>query len=104
MKRNIVEFTRESDTPDADFSHLRGEAVLKKLLRRYPEAKASLERAHTILRDETNYAAAMHRVAYSLNEGRVEAFISYRVGVDADAARTVADVFRALSARQVEVT
>lgn len=104
MKRNLVEFTRESDTPDADFSHLRGEAVLKRLLQRYPESRVNLERAHTVLRDEADYGAAMHRVAYSLHEGRVNAFISYRVGVDDDAARTVAEVFTALSARKVDVT
>jgi hypothetical protein len=46
----------------------------------------------------------MHRVAYSLHEGRILAFISYRVGVDAEAARTVAEVFRALSSQQVTVT
>ena len=104
MKRNIIEFTRASDTPDADFSHLRGEAVLHKLLRRYPGDAASLERAHELLRDDPNYAPAMHRVAYSLHEGRIRAFISYRVGVDAEAARTVAEVFRALSGQKVAVT
>ncbi len=104
MKPHIVEFTRQSDTPDADFSHIRGEAVLQKLLRRYPDDRTNLERAHAILRDDANYAPAMHRVARSLHEGRISAFISYRVGVDAAAARTVAEVFRALSARQVEVT
>jgi hypothetical protein len=104
MQRNIIEFTRASDTPDADFSHLRGVEVLHKLLRRYPADAAKLERAHGVLKGEPNYAPAMHRVAYSLHEGRIRAFISYRVGVDAEAARTVAEVFRALSSQQVTVT
>ena len=104
MKRNIIEFTRASDTPDADFSHVRGEAVLDKLLRRYPGDAESLARAHQLLQDEPNYAPAMNRVAHSLHEGRIQAFISYRVGIDAEAARTVADVFRALSGNQVSVT
>lgn len=104
MKKNIIEFTRVSDTPDADFSHLRGEAVLQKLVRRYPADADRLARAHELLRDEPNYAPAMHRVANSLHEGCIRAFISYRVGVDADAARTVTEVFRALSANKVGVT
>ena len=54
MKPHIVEFTRQSDTPDADFSHIRGEAVLQKLLRRYPDDRTNLERAHAILRDDAN--------------------------------------------------
>ena len=104
MHRSIIEFTRASDTPDADFSHVRGEAVLHKLLRRYPGDAASLERAHALLRDDPNYAPAMHRVAYSLHEGCIRAFVSYRVGVDAEAARTVSEVLRALSGQKVEVT
>lgn len=104
MKRNIIDFTRVSDKPDADFSHLRGEEVLDKLLRRYPGDFANLKRAHEALKDDPNYAQAMHRVAHSLHDGRIRAFISYRVGVDAEAARTVAEVFRALSAQKVAVT
>lgn len=104
MKRNVIEFTRATDTPDADFSHLRGEAVLDKLLRRYPDQDRALRRAHDRLRDEPGYAAAMHRVAFSLQEGRIRLFISYRVGVDADAARAVAEVFRVLSLGRVQVT
>jgi hypothetical protein len=104
MKRNIIDFTRLSDKPDADFSHLRGEEVLHKLLRRYPGDATNLERAHEALKDEPNYAQAMHRVAHSLHDGRIRAFISYRVGVDAEAARTVAEVFRALSGQKVAVT
>jgi hypothetical protein len=104
MTRTVIEFTRDSDMPDADFSHLRGGDVLHKLLRRYPNDAACLNRAHEQLADDPNYAAAMHRVAYSLHEGRIRAFISYRVGADTEAARTVADVFRALSARKVAVT
>lgn len=104
MKRNIVDFTRASDQHDADFSPLRGEEVLSKLLRRYPGDAENLERAHEALKDDPNYAKAMHRVAYSLHDGRLRAFISYRVGADAEAARTVAEVFRALSAQKVAVT
>lgn len=104
MTRTLIEFTRDSDTPDADFSHLRGGGVLHKLLRRYPNDAACLNRAHQLLADDPNYAAAMHRVAYSLHEGSIRAFISYRVGVDTEAARTVADVFRALSANKVAIT
>lgn len=104
MQRQLIKFTRRSDAPDADFSHLRGEAVLEKLLRSHPGDAAGLQRAHRLLRDEPNYAPAMHRVAHSLHEGSIRAFISYRVGVDAEAARTIAEIFRALSMRKVEVT
>ena len=104
VKRNIIEFTRSSDTPDADFSHLRGEEVMHKLLRRYPGDAASLARAHELLKDDPNYAPAMHRVAHSLHEECIRVFLSYRAGVDADAARTVAYVFRSLSANKVRVT
>ena len=104
MKRNIIEFTRASDTPDADFSHVRGEAVLDKLLRRYPADAERLRRAHELLVEEPNYAPAMHRVANSLHEGLIRVFISYRAGLDVAAARAVAEVFRTLSAGKVEVT
>ena len=104
MKRNIIEFTRSSDTPDADFSHVRGEAVLDKLLRRYPTEADSLRRAHDLLYLEPNYAPAMHRVANSLHEGLIRMFISYRAGLDVAAARAVAEVFRTLSAGKVAVT
>ena len=104
MKRNIIEFTRSSDTPDADFSHVRGEAVLDKLLRRYPADAEGLQRAHELLVQEPNYAPAMHRVANSLHEGLIRMFISYRAGLDVAAARAVAEVFRTLSAGKVEVT
>lgn len=104
MKRNVIEFTRASDTPDANFSHLRGEAVLDKLLRRYPAHDDALRRAHVLLFGEPHYAPAMHRVAISLNEGLIRMFISYRAGPDVAAARAVADEFRRLSAGKVEVT
>lgn len=104
MKRNIIEFTRGSDTPDADFSHLRGEEVMRKLIRRYPGDASRLARAHELLKDDPNYAPAMHRVAHSFHEGCIRVFLSYRAGVDAEAARTVADVFRELSAQKVRVT
>lgn len=104
MKRNIIEFTRETDSPQADFSHLRGEAVLGKLLRRHPDDERCLKRAHELLGDDPHYATAMHRVAYSLHEGFIRAFISYRADLDAAAARTVADVFRRLSGGRVDVT
>lgn len=104
MKRNVIEFTRASDTPDADFSHLRGEAVLDKLLRRYPAHADALRRAHLLLFGEPNYAPAMHRVANSLNEGLIRMFISYRAGPDVAAARAVAEEFRRLSAGKIEIT
>ena len=104
MKRNIIEFTRASDTPDADFSNVRGEAVLDKLIRRYPSDAKCLRRAHELLIEEPNYAPAMHRVANSLHEGLIRMFISYRAGLDVAAARAVAEVFRTLSAGKVEVT
>ncbi len=104
MKRNVIEFTRATDSPQADFSHLRGEAVLGKLLRRHPDDERCLKRAHELLGDDPHYATAMHRVAYSLHEGFVRAFISYRADLDAAAARTVAETFRRLSRGRVDVT
>lgn len=104
MKRNSIEFTRASDTPDADFSNVRGEAVLDKLLRRYPANTDRLRRAHELLDQEPNYAPAMHRVANSMHEGLIRMFISYRAGLDVAAARAVAEVFRTLSAGKVAVT
>jgi hypothetical protein len=104
LKRNVIEFTRASDTPDADFSQLRGGAVLDKLLRRYPAHADALRRAHELLFGEPGYAPAMHRVANSLNEGLIRMFISYRAGPDLEAARAVAEEFRRLSAGKIEVT
>lgn len=104
MKRNIIEFTRASDTSDAEFSHLRGEAVLGKLLRRHPDDASVLQGAHELLQDDPNYAAAMHRVAKTLHDGCVRVFISYRVGIDSAAARTVAEIFQSLSGGRVLVT
>lgn len=104
MKRNLVEFIRASDTSDAAFSHLRGEAVLGKLLRRHPDDATVLQRAHELLQDDPNYAAAMHRVAKSLQDGYIRVFISYRVGIDSAAARTVAEIFQSLSGGRVVVT
>ena len=101
---NVVEFTRVTDPTDAQFSHLRGEEVLQKLLRRYPNDRDSLQRAHQRLKGDPSYGPAMHRAAQSLHEGRIRAFISYREGLDAEAARAVADVFRELSAGKVAVT
>jgi len=101
---SVVEFTRNTDAVDADFSHVRGEEVFGKLLRRYPADAESLRRASQRLKGDPNYGPAMHRVAQSLHENRIRAFISYREGVDADAARAVADVFRELSAGRVTVT
>ena len=46
----------------------------------------------------------MHRAAESLYEGRIHAFVSYRIGVDTEAARAVADVLRELSSQRVTVT
>jgi hypothetical protein len=104
VKRNNIEFTRASDTPDAVFSHVRGGGVLDKLLRRYPADTDLLRRAHELLDQEPNYAPAMHRVANSLHEGLIRTFISYRAGLDVAAARAVAEVFRTLSAGKVAVT
>ena len=104
MKRNLIEFTRSTDAPDADFSRLRGEEVLDKLMRRYPDDAHKLLRAHERLKGDLNYATAMHRAAQSLHEGRIRAFISYRSATDADAARAIADVFRTLSAGKVTVS
>lgn len=104
MRQNVIEFTRASDLPDADFSHLRGGDVLRKLVRRYPSAAPNLQRAHELLRDEANYARAMHRVANSLQEGCIRVFISYRLAVDAEAARAVAEIIRVLSRQRAVVT
>lgn len=104
MKGNLIEFTRATDAPDADFSRLRGEEILDKLLRRYPGDAQSLQRAHEHLKGDPNYAPAMHRAAQSLHEGRIRAFISYRAGIDTTAAQTIAGVFRSLSAGKVAVT
>jgi hypothetical protein len=104
MRENVIEFTRATDPPDADFSRLRGQRVVDKLLRCYPDYAANIKRAHDRLKNDPAYAPAMHRAAESLHEGRIRAFLSYRVGVDAAAARAVADVLRELSAEKVTVT
>lgn len=78
--------------------------MLGKLLRRHPDDATVLQGAHELLQDDPNYAAAMHRVAKTLHDGRIRVFISYRVGMDSAAARTVAEVFRSLSDRRVLVT
>ena len=46
----------------------------------------------------------MHRVAKSLHDGCIRVFISYRVGIDSAAARTVAEMFQSLSGGRVVVT
>lgn len=107
MNKRIADFTRVSDKIGDSFSHQRGGDMVEKLQRRYPEAadkRHGIERAHDVLKGELNYASAMHRVAFSLDEGEISVFISYRIGIDAEAARTVAEVFRALSKNKVRVT
>ena len=49
---------------------------MQQLLRRYPDDRDSLARAHAILRDGAIYMPAMHRVARSLHQGRFSAVIS----------------------------
>jgi hypothetical protein len=104
MAGNLIEFTRATDPLDADFHRLRGEQVLDKLLRRYPDYAQNLQRAHQRLKDDPNYAPAMHRAAQALHEGHIRVFVSYRAGVDAEAARAIAEVFRDLSSGQATVT
>jgi hypothetical protein len=106
MRENVIDrvFTRANDPADSNFSRLRGQQIVDKLLRCYPDYAPNIKRAHDRLKNDPGYGRAMHRAAESLYEGRIHAFVSYRIGVDTEAARAVADVLRELSSQKVTVT
>jgi len=66
----LVQFTRDSDDSQADYLGRRGKDVLKKLLRRYPDKKKRLRRAHKRLKGDANYAAAMDQAGLAFGIAR----------------------------------
>ena len=99
-----IEFRRRSDKRFRDLSEVRGRDVLGKLVKADPRNEAELREAHSCLTGDPNYASAMHMAASSLRLGKIRVFISYRLGVDADLARALAEAIRELSVGRVSVT